>query len=272
MAQQHDDHQQGQLPPELQGVVQQVQARPPRREEGDGDGQADEQHHPRLARADLGDGPGQERPATPEVDDGAQQRGDPLGPCARGEVVADEVGEHRAEGDHGDRDGEHRPEQAAEAGDMAGVPAVAHVRHVVVHPGHRAHGTHVHPGHGVARVVGVVCVVVAGVSVAARVAGTRVLHIAHVVVTCVGVMCGHLPGLIGGGDLHAVVPGVVGVIHVCHVVRGVTHLLGVVVLRVRCAVVVVFVLVSGAHASMLYPMGVSVMRCRHWLCAGARGP
>ena len=48
VAEQHDDDQQRQLPPEVEVVIEQSEAGAPGGEEGDGDGQRDQQHHPGL--------------------------------------------------------------------------------------------------------------------------------------------------------------------------------------------------------------------------------
>ena len=63
VAEQHDRDEQGQLPPELE--VEPVQAGGHRCRVGDGDRHRDEQHHPRLVAADLGNAAGKERPAAP---------------------------------------------------------------------------------------------------------------------------------------------------------------------------------------------------------------
>ncbi|MPN19527.1 hypothetical protein SDC9_166898 [bioreactor metagenome] len=53
MAEQHDDHQQGKLPPEAEFGVEQGEGGAPGGEECDADCQADQQHHAGLAGADF---------------------------------------------------------------------------------------------------------------------------------------------------------------------------------------------------------------------------
>ena len=125
VSEEHDDDQSDQLPPE-------VKIAPPDRggqrgHVGDGDGQRDQQHHPRLAAADLGDATGEERPSTPEVDDRAQCGGDPRRPRTV-DRVPEPVLDLATEDE--DRNGEREvpPEQTAEhLGIMACVFVVAAV-------------------------------------------------------------------------------------------------------------------------------------------------
>ena len=138
VAEQHDDDQQGELPPELEFVIQDAEGRAPRREERDRDREADQEHHPRPAGAQLADRSGEERPAAPHVHDGAEQRRDPRRPAR--DLVAEDHREHRRQRDHRDADDQVDPEQPTELPDVipvaaaAAVPAVTHGR--VVHPRH----------------------------------------------------------------------------------------------------------------------------------------
>ena len=75
VAEQHDRHQRGELPPELE--VEPVEARRHRRDVGDGDRHRDQQHHPGLAVADLGHAAGEERPAAPPEHERAEHRPEP---------------------------------------------------------------------------------------------------------------------------------------------------------------------------------------------------
>ncbi len=122
VAQEHDDHQQRQLPPEVQHQPANAQARGPGCDQGHGDGHGNQQHHSRLAGLQFRNTAGEEGPAAVEVDDGAQDRGNPLDPGELGNLVAEQVGEHRAEVDHGNGEHQADPEHLAEHG---GVIAVA---------------------------------------------------------------------------------------------------------------------------------------------------
>src|SRR5699024_2924737 len=86
-------------------------------------GGADQQHHPGCLAPQLAHGTGEERPAAPDEDHGAEHCGDPGGASWWG--VAEQVGEHRAEHDRGDSEGEHDPEQPAELRDVVPVTGVA---------------------------------------------------------------------------------------------------------------------------------------------------
>ena len=94
-------------------------------DERDRDGERDEQHHPWLAGADLGDRPGEEWPTAVEEDDGAENGRDPR--RTGGQRVAEDVGEHRAEADDRKREQQAPPEPVAELGGVVPVvvPAVA---------------------------------------------------------------------------------------------------------------------------------------------------
>ncbi len=158
VAEQHDHDQQRELPPEVELVVEQAEARAERREVGDGDREPDEQHHAGRAGLQLRPGAGEERAAAPEVHDRAEHGGDPRDQGVVGQRVADDRREHRAERDRRDRDDEHDPEQAPELADVvavasvarvasvAGVRVVAGVRRRVVPGVHVVAGVHVVPG------------------------------------------------------------------------------------------------------------------------------
>ena len=64
---QHDDDEQGELPPEVELVVEHAEGGAPRRDEGHADGEPDEEHHARAAGADLVDRSREERAAAPEI-------------------------------------------------------------------------------------------------------------------------------------------------------------------------------------------------------------
>src|SRR5699024_7989953 len=124
-------------------------------EEGDGDAERDEQHHPRLAALQLADGTGEERGAAPGVHDGAEDCGDPA--CPAGHGVPEEHGEHGGERDHLDGDDDVDPEQPAELADVVAVARMTTMTTAVIAV----------PGvvtvfHGVAVVLGVRVVNVAG--------------------------------------------------------------------------------------------------------------
>ncbi len=131
VAEQHDRHQRGQLPPELQ--VEPVEARGHRRDVGDRDRHRDEQHHPGLAVADLGHAAGEERPAAPPEHERAEHRPDPRHP-REVERVAEPVHDHLAGDDERDRQQQAEPEAPAEhLRVVAGVLVVAAVGRLVVH-------------------------------------------------------------------------------------------------------------------------------------------
>ena len=106
---QHDRHEQRELPPELE--VEPAEGRRHRRHPGDGDRHRDQQHHPRLPVADLGDGTGEERLAAPGEDERAEHRPDP-GDAV--ELVAEPLHHHLAGDDDRDRQQERQPEPAPE--------------------------------------------------------------------------------------------------------------------------------------------------------------
>src|SRR5699024_6021211 len=121
---------------------------------------------PGLARLQLAEGTGEERPAAPDVHDGAEHRGDPARPP--GHRVPEQHGEHGREGDHGDCDDEVDPEQPTELADMVAVAPMAAVAAVLV----VAALMIVLPGlHGVAVVLGVRVVPVAGIGGRCRIVG-----------------------------------------------------------------------------------------------------
>ena len=111
VTEQHDRHQRRQLPPELE--VEPVEAGRHRRRVGDRDRHRDQQHHPRLAIADLGDAAGEERPATPPEHDRAEHRPEPRHP-GEVELVAEPLHHHLARDDERDRQRQAHPEPAAE--------------------------------------------------------------------------------------------------------------------------------------------------------------
>ncbi len=123
VTEQHDHDQERELPPEVEIEVADVEARRDARHERDRDGEADEQHHPRLASSDLGDRAGQERPAAVEEEDGAEDGRDPRRPGR--EVVAEQIAEHVAEPDDRDREQQAPPETSPEHRDVVAVTAVA---------------------------------------------------------------------------------------------------------------------------------------------------
>ena len=83
VAEQHDDDEERELPPEVEIEVADAEARREARGERDRDRERDQQHHPRLAGADLADAAAQERPAAVEEDDGAEHGRDPVGTGGR---------------------------------------------------------------------------------------------------------------------------------------------------------------------------------------------
>ena len=132
VAEEHDDDEEGELPPEVELVRQEPEARAHAGDEGRRDGERDEQHHARFAGLELVDGAREERAAAPDVDDGAEDGRDPLDARDARELVAQDRREHRAEGDDGDGEEEVPPEEAAELGDMVAVTGMASVRAVRV--------------------------------------------------------------------------------------------------------------------------------------------
>lgn len=141
-------------------MIEKMQARAPRRDERDRDRKADEQHHARLSGTDLTDRAGQERPATPEIHDRAEDRRDPPDPLGIGQVVADEMSEHLVEPHHRDREGEHDPEQPPELSHvipMAMVTAMAGMGLMIVMAGMPR--VSVVPGMGVVSAVMIVPIV-----------------------------------------------------------------------------------------------------------------
>ncbi len=81
-----------------------------------------EQHHARLPGPDLGRRAGQERPPAVAEDDRAEHRRDPAG--AVRERVAEQVGEHARERDHGDGEQQAPPEAVPEPRRVIPVSAV----------------------------------------------------------------------------------------------------------------------------------------------------
>ena len=125
---QHDRHEQRQLPPELE--VEPPEAGRHRRHPGDGDRHRDQQHHPWLPVAHLGDGTGQERLAAPGEDERAEHRPDP-GDAV--DLVAEPLHHHLARDDDGDGQQQREPEPPPERlRVMAGVLVVGAVTLPVV--------------------------------------------------------------------------------------------------------------------------------------------
>ena len=93
VAEQHDRHQQRQLPPEVQ--VERVERGRHRRDVGDRDRHGDQQHHPGLPLLRLAPAAFEERPAAPEEDHRAEHRADPLD-AGEVELVAEPVHDHVA--------------------------------------------------------------------------------------------------------------------------------------------------------------------------------
>ena len=122
MAEQHDDDEERELPPEVEVETADAETGGEARRERHGDRERDQQHHPRLARAGLAHTTAQERPAAVEEDHGAEDRRDPGG--SSGEGVADQVGDHPAERDHRDREQQVPPEPLAELLDVVAMPAM----------------------------------------------------------------------------------------------------------------------------------------------------
>ncbi len=122
MPQQHDHDQQRELPPEVELVIQQPEARAPGGEERDGDRQGDQQHHPRTPALQLTDGTREERAATPHVHQRSEHGRDP---CEGGDVrkrVAEDHREHPTGADDRDCEDQHDPEQSPELRDVIPVP------------------------------------------------------------------------------------------------------------------------------------------------------
>ena len=111
VSEQHDRHQRGQLPPELQ--VEPADARRQRRPVGDRDRHRDQEHHPGLTVTDLGDATGEERPTTPPEHERADHRTDPGDPWEV-DRVAEPVHDHVAGDDQRDRRQQRQPEPATE--------------------------------------------------------------------------------------------------------------------------------------------------------------
>ena len=72
VAEQHDDHEQREFPPEVEVEIADAETRGQARGERHRDRECDQQHHPRLAGANLADPAAQERPAAVEEDDRAE--------------------------------------------------------------------------------------------------------------------------------------------------------------------------------------------------------
>jgi hypothetical protein len=132
VAEQHDGHQRGQLPPERRGLHQ-AQVHRHAEQEGHGNRQGDQRHHPRQPVLQLTPRPLQEDQSAVEEDDCTQRGRYPFGAREYRRRVAQEVldvvgPEHHRQGEHqGD------PEPAAEHGHaVAGVLVVALVIVIVI--------------------------------------------------------------------------------------------------------------------------------------------
>ena len=79
VAEQHDHDEERELPPEVEVEVADAEAGGEAGDERHRDRERDQQHHPRLAGADLADAAAQERPAAVEEDDRAEDGRDPGG-------------------------------------------------------------------------------------------------------------------------------------------------------------------------------------------------
>src|SRR5699024_12335356 len=82
----------------------------------------------------------EERASTSEVNDGPQHRSDPCEPAPLRELIAENIGKHRAQCHRGHCDHQHDPEQSAELPDMVAVvvpamPTVPGLRYVVTSVG-----------------------------------------------------------------------------------------------------------------------------------------
>src|SRR5690606_15985113 len=139
MPEEHDGDEGRQLPPEVE--LEQPEGGRHRRPESDGDRHPDEEHHPRLARPDLGDRPPDEWRASIDEHGGAEHGRHPLGARELGSAVAEPLLDHVREEDDEQREGERQPEAVPEHGlAVAGVLIVAvrlalAVAVVVVGPG-----------------------------------------------------------------------------------------------------------------------------------------
>jgi hypothetical protein len=94
MAEQHDDHECRELPPEVQ--AEEAERRRPARAERHRDRHRDQQHHPGTALASFVGRAGKERPAAVEVDRRAQHRRHEAIARERRRRVAEPVLDHRA--------------------------------------------------------------------------------------------------------------------------------------------------------------------------------
>ena len=101
MAQQHDGHQQGQLPPEVQVKTAQPQSGDPGGDKRHGDGHGNQEHHPGLAGFHFLPSALEERRSAVDEDNRVQYRGHPGGSGECREGVAEQVGDHGAENNDG---------------------------------------------------------------------------------------------------------------------------------------------------------------------------
>ena len=130
VTQQHDRHQRGELPPEVQ--VEPAETRGHRRRVRNGDRHRDQQHHPGLTVADLAHSALEEGPAGPQEHDRAKHRADPFD-AWEVERVAEPVHDHVARHHEGDGQDQRDPEAAPEH--LRVVACVLVVPRVVIVPG-----------------------------------------------------------------------------------------------------------------------------------------
>ena len=165
VAQQHDGHQQGQLPPEVQLKTAQPQSGDPGGDKRHGDGHGDQEHHPGLAGFQFFPSALEERRSAVDEDDRAQHRGSRwIRECR--ELVAEQLGDHGAENNDGNGQNQRPPEAVPKhCGTVSGVFAVTMNVVVFVQGGVRVIVGRLAVGVGMCvvfvagmiRVVGVVC-------------------------------------------------------------------------------------------------------------------
>ena len=134
MTKEHDDDQQCKLPPKVELMIKEPKACAERRDECDGDGKSNEQHHSRLAGSDFRDCSHQEGPTTPEIHGRTEQRRNPGHPRPVRKFVAKKHGEHAREPNHWHCQHQHDPEETSELTHVITVTSVASVR-TVLHRG-----------------------------------------------------------------------------------------------------------------------------------------
>jgi hypothetical protein len=121
---QHNHDQQRQLPPEVQLMIENPEAGPPRRQKSHRDGQTNQQHHPRLTRFHLVNSAREERAAAPHIHHRAEHGRDPTQSGDARQRVTENHREHVTEQHHRDSDQQHDPEQSTELPYMISVPGV----------------------------------------------------------------------------------------------------------------------------------------------------